>query len=128
MQRQPSFGFRVAVCAAALLPLSLFVSPRPADAYTPESPEVQRAIARAVAYLKTEGVTDRRVGGKALIGLALVKAGADRRHAKIAEAVEAIRTRLGNNDPSQYFAAAELLRRWGCRWNGPFAAIRIARA
>ena len=25
----------------------------------------------------------------------------------------------GNNDPSHYYAAAELLRRWGCRWYTP---------
>ncbi len=48
-----------------------------AEGLTPKSPEIVRAVERASAYLKANGQSEQRLGGKALIALALYKAGAD---------------------------------------------------
>ena len=61
---------------------------------TPDSPEVLASVARGVAYLNTNGTQENRVGGKALIGLALIKVGADPDHPLINAAVEEIRKNL----------------------------------
>ena len=61
---------------------------------TPDSPEVLTSVARGVAYLNANGAQESRVGGKALIGLALIKAGADTDHPLIVAAVEAIRKNM----------------------------------
>jgi len=76
----------VAVLAAVLAALA---APR-AVAYTPDSPEVRAAVAKAVQYLESYAGTDDRMGGKALIGLAVLKAGASEGHPRIREAVAAI--------------------------------------
>jgi len=68
-------------------------------AYTPESPEVRQAVDRAVKFLESDAADDGRLGAKALVGLALLKYGADQGHPKVAEAVHAIQGRLGNMDP-----------------------------
>ena len=49
---------------------------------------MKEAVARALAYLETNG--DRRLGGKALIGLAFLKAGTERNHPRVQEAIEAV--------------------------------------
>lgn len=63
---------------------------------TPESPEVLQAVKRATTYL--EGADDVRIGGKALIALALIKTGTPvedpKVQKKVQEAVEAIRDEL----------------------------------
>lgn len=101
MQRQFSPSGRAAVWAAALALWAVTDSPRSATAFTPKSPEVKRAVARAITFLESDAVTDRRTGGKALIGLAMLKNGAGAEHPKVVEAVNAIRVRLGDCDPEK---------------------------
>ncbi|MGL6225579.1 MAG: HEAT repeat domain-containing protein [Thermoguttaceae bacterium] len=67
---------------------------------TPESPQVKEAISRAIAYLDAKGLDERRTGGLALMGLALLKAGAPTNHPVIRRATEAILSRLVEN-PAQ---------------------------
>ncbi len=61
---------------------------------TPDSPEVLASVAKGVAYLKNAGGQENRAGGKALIGLALIKAGVETDHPLILAAVEAIRKNM----------------------------------
>jgi len=56
-------------------------------AYTPESPKVQAAVAKASKFLISEN-NHNRVGGTALVGLALYKSGTDANHPKIRQAVK----------------------------------------
>ncbi len=69
-----------------LLPTTSGVS-RGATRLTPTSPEVKASVAKAVEYLEKNGDKEKRTGGKALIGLALLKAGADPNHPLIVDAV-----------------------------------------
>ena len=64
---------RLPLCCA-LVGITLFHGSfaRPACAYTPKSPEVQRLVKSALAFL--DGKTHKELGGKCLIGLAFVKA------------------------------------------------------
>jgi len=88
-----------AVTAAALLGLLLSASAR---AYTPESPEVQQAVAKAIEFLESDAAAEEhRIGGRALIGLALLKHGADPDHRRVGEAVERIRGALPDMDPTK---------------------------
>jgi hypothetical protein len=59
----------------------------PAQAFTPESPEVRELLDKGFEYLNTSG--NSRLGGKALVGLAFHFDGADKNHPKIVEAIEA---------------------------------------
>ena len=61
---------------------------------TPDSPEVLASVAKGVAYLNANGAQENRAGGKALIGLALLKAGADTNHPLIMDAVREIRKNM----------------------------------
>ncbi len=56
------------------------------QAFTPDSPEVRAMLDRASDYFTNE--TDPRIGGQALIGLALLKDG-NFSHPRVAEALEA---------------------------------------
>ena len=69
------------LCAGLLAALTLTGCPpiraaAPGQGYTPESPEVLAAVGRAIKFLQKD-TTERRIGGRALMGLALVKGGAD---------------------------------------------------
>ena len=72
------------------------VFPGTAVGLTPESPEVKQAIAKAVSFLGSAGGKEGRTGGKALVGLALLKAGSAPDHPRIVEAVQAIRNDFQN--------------------------------
>lgn len=76
--------------AAVCLTIGL-AAPTRADAvggkFSPESPEIEAAVQRAVKFLQQDKV-ENRLGGKALMGLALVKAGVDHNDAKIREAAD----------------------------------------
>ncbi len=61
-----------------------------AAAATPDSPEVKEAVAKAVGFLESDAGNDHRLGGKALVALALYKNGAPADHPKILSAVAAI--------------------------------------
>ena len=64
-----------------------------AQSFTPESPEVKKAVASAVAYLEKLPEPDDRLGAKALVGRVMVYQGkSDHPHVK--RAVEAIRFML----------------------------------
>ncbi len=62
---------------------------RYACAVTPNSPEVKDAVRRATEYLKT--ANPGRVGGEALLGLALLKSDVPAEHPRIVQAVNAVR-------------------------------------
>ncbi|MFZ5829051.1 MAG: HEAT repeat domain-containing protein [Planctomycetota bacterium] len=74
------------------------VGPRSAHAITPDAPEIKEAVSRAIKFLESDAADDRRVGARALVGLALLKHGADEKHPKVVDAVQAIRSALGNLD------------------------------
>lgn len=57
--------------------------------YTPDSPEVQAAVKRGIDFLRKD-TTERRIGGRALMGLALVKAGVDHDDPLIKSAADAL--------------------------------------
>lgn len=60
------------------------------EGLSPESPEVQAAIAKAIRFLESERAEESRLGGKALVGLALIKHGVRPDHPKIQAAIRAI--------------------------------------
>jgi len=62
-----------------------------ARAYTPESPEVKRAVAQAAKYL--EQANDERLGAKALAGRVMIYLGKPD-HPRVAEAVAAVRREI----------------------------------
>jgi hypothetical protein len=74
---------------------------RPAAALTPESPEVQQAIRNGLKFLESAAAEDGRAGARALVGLALLKNGAEPKHPKIVAAAETIQRTLGKLDPAQ---------------------------
>lgn len=57
---------------------------------TPESPEVRSAVAKGIRFLESPQAEESRLGGKALVGLALIKNGARTDHPKIQSAIKAI--------------------------------------
>lgn len=61
---------------------------RPGWAYKPESPEVQQLLAKALKFLDERGEHDR-LGGKSLVGLAMLKGERPVNHPRIQEAVAA---------------------------------------
>jgi hypothetical protein len=70
-----------------------------ARAVTPDSPEVQKVVDSALAYLKNN--TDYRhemLGGRCLVGLAFLKAGQPD-HPRIYEAIEECRKQMAANPP-----------------------------
>ena len=64
-----------------------------AQSFTPESPEVKKAVASAVAYLEKLPTPDERLGAKALVGRVMVYQGKSD-HPHVQRAVEAIRIML----------------------------------
>jgi hypothetical protein len=62
-----------------------------ARAYTPESPEVREAVKQAAAFLMGPDSTAQSAGARALIALALYKAGIEPSDAKIKEGIGAAR-------------------------------------
>jgi len=87
---------------AALTMLTAFASSDPAAAFTPNSPEVQEALGRAIQFLEGTEFIDNRVGALALAGMAILKHTHDSEHAKVVQAVQVIRGELGKlADPAQ---------------------------
>lgn len=79
--------FRVSVSMLAAFAVWSLLFAGPAQAVTPESPEVRKLIADGLAFLEKE--TDHRLGGKCLVALAFIKDGASPDHPRIQEALEA---------------------------------------
>jgi len=90
---------RVCLMPFALAALAWFSHPAAptALAYTPDSPEVKKCVDQAVKFLET--ADEHRPGGKALVGLALLKYGKTKGHPQVKEAVETIRRQLGQMKP-----------------------------
>jgi hypothetical protein len=78
----------------------LSVSLPPAAALTPESPEVKRAVAKAVAFLESDAANDVKLGARALVGLVMLKNGADATHPKVKAAAEAIVHEVAKKEPA----------------------------
>ncbi len=72
-----------------------------AYAYTPKDPTVQGMVARGISYLESN--PDNRVGGMAVIGLALVKAGKPWNHPLVVQTAESIQAKIqaAGGDPSK---------------------------
>lgn len=70
-----------------------------AYALTPESPEVQQAIAKGVRFLESEAAKDHRLGAQALVGLVLLKHEARLDHPQIVQAVTAIQKAVRRAPP-----------------------------
>jgi hypothetical protein len=87
--------------AAALGGLVLALAASRATALTPESPEVRRMVDRAIAFLESDAADDTRLGARALVGLALLKNGAEADHPKVVRAAEAIQRSVGRRDPAE---------------------------
>lgn len=73
--------------SVAGIALILAVFPGSAAAHTPDSPEVRTVIKKGLKYLETS--KEGRLGGRCLIALAFLKDGADEKHPKVVEAVNA---------------------------------------
>ncbi|UUO08981.1 terpene cyclase/mutase family protein [Blastopirellula sp. J2-11] len=78
--------------------LFLALFPTVLCAYSPESPEVETMVQKGAGFLKSTGVHDRP-GGKALVALALLKAGEKESHPRVQSGVDAARS-LGSKTPS----------------------------
>lgn len=65
---------------------------------TPHSPEVERAVKRAIKFLESDAAVDERLGAKALVGLALLKVGTDPKHPKIQAAAQAIQAKVRSGE------------------------------
>lgn len=88
---------RVCVRYGAIALLAIIVSSvSPISAHEPDSPQVKAAIEKGLAYLDAN--THTRMGGKALMGLTMVKAGRDREDPAIKAGIEAVK-RVCNNGP-----------------------------
>ncbi|NLS97290.1 MAG: hypothetical protein GXX96_34560 [Planctomycetaceae bacterium] len=71
----------------------------PAFALSPQDPSVKAAVSRAVRFLESDKGKDARVGAKAVVGLALLKSGANRSHPLVQEAIAGIRESLNVSTP-----------------------------
>ncbi|MFH1267142.1 MAG: HEAT repeat domain-containing protein [Planctomycetota bacterium] len=70
--------------------LAVAFSARLANAYTPESPEVEQLLNGAIQFLVKKGGSDTRLGAQALVGMALLKHGESAGHPGIVQAVATI--------------------------------------
>lgn len=65
-----------------------------AKGLTPTSPEIVAAVEKAVRFLQTEGPRENRLGGRALICMALVKAGVRENHPFVEQTVKDIQAAI----------------------------------
>ena len=89
-----------ASCSAALL-VVVGILDGSAAGFTPESPEVKDAVAKALTFLESEAADDHQLGAKALVGMTFVKCGKEPDHPRILEALKAVRVYVGNHDPKR---------------------------
>ena len=86
---------RISVLIQAVLVIGFCTSFSPTTlAYTPESAEVQEAVARAIQYLESDSAVDDRLGAKALVGIVILKNDGPANHPRVEEALGAIREAL----------------------------------
>lgn len=88
-----SFPFRIFIFFAMFFGAgdSLF------GGWTPKSPEVLSAVNRASLYLQKEGARESRLGGRALISMAMVKAGARDDHPFVRQTVQDIQKAIASD-------------------------------
>ena len=88
---------RIVLIAANVFSLMFFGSVLFGQGLTPESPQVARSVQKAVEFLKTNGVRESRLGGRALAAMALVKAGVDPEHPFIAHTISDIKKAVASD-------------------------------
>lgn len=91
----------LAVCTQMLV-WAMFVCTGGVYALTPESPEVKASVDRAVRYL-TSTAADERLGGRALVALAMIKSTVDPSNAKVQKTAEEVvaHAQQVKNDPGE---------------------------
>lgn len=92
--RQPRYRLTGRIGSAGIAGVLLFWALCPlsfAGRYSPESPEVQAIVNRALAFLEKHGLEDERFGAEALAGLAFLKARGDPSHPVVQGALERVR-------------------------------------
>src|SRR5262245_30027279 len=100
MARTRKFARSWWLAMAAATAMAPFL-PRPASAYTPDSPEVRAMVDQALKWLS--GQDDDRLGGKCLIGLAFFKAGKGLNHPKVQAAQRGCETSAAEiSSPDNY--------------------------
>jgi hypothetical protein len=100
METQIAWRSLPMLVALALASVVSFTPVSASFGLTPESPEVQKAIGKAIAFLESDKGVHDRVGGKALVGLTMLKYGSNPNHPRVAQAVEAIKAAINTNDPA----------------------------
>ncbi len=100
-QRVDSRWRRLTVVAILVFGLLAMGRLGAAAGLAPDSPEVVKAIGQGLLFLETGSEKESRMGGHALVGLAMIKHGANREHPLIKRAVATIRNTLGERDPEK---------------------------
>jgi hypothetical protein len=98
-----SYHVRLLLAAAVLAAVAAGLPAPRAVAYTPDHPDVREAVARGVRFLESPAGNDTRMGGKALVGLAVLKSGAGRSHPRVVEAVAAAKSQITANMDASVF-------------------------
>ncbi len=88
------------VFAAGLAP-AVVAGQAVADPFGPESPAVRQAIDHGLKFIEGEEKSESRMGGQALIGLALLKHGSHPDHPLIQRAIATIKASLAGREPGQ---------------------------
>ncbi len=91
-----------------LLALGIGGEPEAAAQLGPDSPQVRQAIEQGIGFIEGGGATDSRLGGQALVGLALLKHGSHRDHPQVRRVAEAIRKSLAGREPGPLRANNEI--------------------
>lgn len=97
-----TWNHRVWSLGLAALAIAAAVAASPlaqAAKLNPHSPMVEKAVAKAIAFLESDAARDGRMGAAALVGLALLKNGTVATHPKVVAAAETIRNTVGQQDP-----------------------------
>ncbi|MHB8902652.1 MAG: hypothetical protein ACYC6Y_28160, partial [Thermoguttaceae bacterium] len=92
----PIFRLPSLFLLAITLSISVTTAPAAQAALSPQSPEVQRAIGRAVKYLEELKSPDDRMGAHAIRATVILKAGGSENHPIVQSAVREIRKDLPN--------------------------------
>ncbi len=100
----PIFSPRPSVTGAsfhlALLTVTLTaaLTARPCPGFTPESPEVKRAMARGLEFLASNAEMDSRIGAVALVGHCLLRHESGFSHPRVAWAAKFIQESIGDKE------------------------------
>jgi hypothetical protein len=86
---------------AAIGALIALAAVHPAFGLTPDSPEVRAAVARGIKFLESGKANDDRLGARALVGLAMIKADEPLDHPKILVAVKDVQAAVEFPKPEQ---------------------------